>query len=249
MASENPNQEYFKITWQKENEKIHCETSLAELFPTSGSSLQQFCALFARCASTEKRGAAHRLRSTITDKYIGKQNSNCGTCMLIASADSRTDEPIRTNSRKEGKCITRGSSRKQRKAKKQCKDDEEPPWFREIVEGEESEDDEEIDYNDDYRGVEYSNTGEFTEYYDQMFRMVGQVSLKKILKCWIRQIHPKKQTQHPYNGGKLKENSIMLFGKENVGEQTKPPWWPPSLESKEWERSRHKEPDHQKKPG
>lgn len=178
--------------------------------------------------------------------------------MLIASAGSRTDsqtpytvlqEPIRTNSRKEGKCITCGSSRKQRKPKKQCKDDEQPQCVRELVDGDDSEDDEEVNYIEDYRSVQYSNTGQLTEYYDEKFRTIGQLSLKKILKCWIRKIHPKKQTQHPYNGGKLKENSIKLYGKGNVGEQTKPPWWPPSLESKEWERSRHKEPDHQKKPG
>lgn len=77
--------------------------------------------------------------------------------------------------------------------------------------------------------------------YDDRLKAIGQICLKKILKAWIREIHPQKQAKFPYNGGKKKEEAISLYGEDNKGDLTKPEWWPPTL--------RHREPDHQMKPG
>lgn len=77
--------------------------------------------------------------------------------------------------------------------------------------------------------------------YDDRLKAIGQICLKKILKAWIREIHPQKQAKFPYNGGKKKDEAISLFGEDNKGDLTKPEWWPSTL--------RHREPDHQMKPG
>lgn len=65
---------------------------------------------------------------------------------------------------------------------------------------------------------------------DNILGHIQEATLKKILKEWIKKVHPKKQSLYPYNGGKAKEP-----------DKTKPPWWPEDL--------RHKEPDHLKKLG
>ena len=77
--------------------------------------------------------------------------------------------------------------------------------------------------------------------YDERLKAIGQICLKKVLKAWIREIHPQKQAKYPYNGGKKKDEAISKFGEDNKGDLTKPEWWPPEL--------RHREPDHQMKPG
>lgn len=73
------------------------------------------------------------------------------------------------------------------------------------------------------------------EYYRQRFLDIQQLSCKVIAKAWIRVIEPKKQTNHPYNGGK------QISDAKPDPEKTKPDWWPADV--------RHREPDHVRKPG
>jgi len=78
--------------------------------------------------------------------------------------------------------------------------------------------------------------------YHSNFEAIKQIPCKYIAKAWIKVKEPKKQAHHPYNGGKLKDEAIAKFGKDNQGALTMPNWWPK-------EDCRHKEPDHIKKPG
>lgn len=64
-----------------------------------------------------------------------------------------------------------------------------------------------------------------TEIYRTRLSLMLQLTLKKILKLWIKAVHPKKQSLHPYNGGI----------------RTKPEWWPEDV--------KHTEPDHMSKAG
>ena len=87
------------------------------------------------------------------------------------------------------------------------------------------------------------------EVIDTRLRQMKQEYCKKVAKVWIKAKEPLKQTKYPYNGGATKEESIMRFGDEMAGELSKPPWW---CDTQGWQRGegcRHKEPDHQKKPG
>lgn len=112
-----------------------------------------------------------------------------------------------------------------------------------------SEEDEETentnDMNDDAEiqgaRIKIGDREKIWKVYDDRLKAIGQICLKKILKAWIREIHPQKQAKFPYNGGKKKDEAISLFGEDNKGDLTKPEWWPPTL--------RHREPDHQMKPG
>jgi hypothetical protein len=88
------------------------------------------------------------------------------------------------------------------------------------------------------------------EFYEKKFKHIQQVPCKAIAKEWIKVIEPKKQTEHPYNGGRLareaKEKWEAEGGKgkwnpEQNGEYSKPDWWPKNV--------KHKEPDHIKKDG
>lgn len=78
--------------------------------------------------------------------------------------------------------------------------------------------------------------------YHDLFEAIQQIPCKYIAKAWVKVKAPKKQSQHPYNGGKWKAEAIAKFGKDNPGAFTMPGWWPPK-------NCRHKEPDHIKKPG
>ena len=88
------------------------------------------------------------------------------------------------------------------------------------------------------------------EYYTTAFRSINQLCCKDISKAWIRVCHPKKQTTHPYNGGKTGRRSKSEFRYQ--GHYTAPDYWP---SDENWDGlpvpsgCRHKEPDHVKKPG
>ena len=88
------------------------------------------------------------------------------------------------------------------------------------------------------------------EYYTTAFRAINQLCCKDISKAWIRLCHPKKQTTHPYNGGKTGRKSKSEFRYQ--GHYTAPDYWP---SDENWDGlpvpsgCRHKEPDHVKKPG
>ncbi len=93
-------------------------------------------------------------------------------------------------------------------------------------------------------------------YYPFAFRSMNQLACKDIGKAWIRICHPRKQTSHPYNGGKTdgefgSDRSVALYG--YLGHFTSPDYWP---SDEGWqnpsggvEACRHKEPDHVLKPG
>ena len=91
-------------------------------------------------------------------------------------------------------------------------------------------------------------------YYEIAFRVINQLACKDIGKAWIKVGHPRKQTTHPYNGGKKygkygSERSKAEYG--YIGHFTRPDYWP---SDEGWQdpknnACRHKEPDHVKKPG
>ena len=72
------------------------------------------------------------------------------------------------------------------------------------------------------------------EWYIYMFKLMQQCPCKHIAKALITKIHPKKSGSHPYNGGKLAKTSSLT--KQELGNLTKPYWWPPEVD--------HMEPDH-----
>lgn len=73
------------------------------------------------------------------------------------------------------------------------------------------------------------------KWFSDAFRAVQQVSCRVIAKEWIKTIHPKKQSTHPYNGKNPRT------GDRGDPELTKPPYWPKDVI--------HKEPDHINKEG
>jgi len=83
--------------------------------------------------------------------------------------------------------------------------------------------------------IKIGDTITVDEYFDRQFKRIQQLNCKVIAKAWIKVVEPKKQSNHPYNGGKPDPG-----GKADP-EKTKPDWWP--------EGYRHKEPDHVKKAG
>ena len=76
---------------------------------------------------------------------------------------------------------------------------------------------------------------EWEKWFTDAFRAVQQVSCRVIAKEWIKTIHPKKQSTHPYNGKNPRT------GERGDSSSTKPPYWPKDVI--------HKEPDHINKEG
>lgn len=115
-----------------------------------------------------------------------------------------------------------------------------------------SEDDDETDVLDGMETeMQWVKVSELHQkYYTTAFRSINQLCCKDISKAWIRVCHPKKQTTHPYNGGKTGSRSKSEFG--YLGHYTAPDYWP---SDENWDGRpvpsgcRHKEPDHVKKPG
>lgn len=94
------------------------------------------------------------------------------------------------------------------------------------------------DYEDveiNIEALKIGDTAAVGEYFERQFKRIQQLNCKVIAKAWIKVVEPKKQSNHPYNGGKPDPG-----GKADP-EKTKPDWWPAGL--------RHKEPDHVKKDG
>ncbi|OAL22551.1 hypothetical protein AYO22_07109 [Fonsecaea multimorphosa] len=68
-----------------------------------------------------------------------------------------------------------------------------------------------------------------TQWYRQAFLVLQQVACRLVAKVWIKEIHPKKQSTHPYNGQ-------MPRGEPPDPNRTRPPYWPDDVI--------HREPDH-----
>ena len=94
---------------------------------------------------------------------------------------------------------------------------------------------------------------EAADYYNKTFRSINQLCCKDILKAWIRFCHPRKQSSHPYNGGKDQspEESKKASQEEYEygGHYTKPDYWPCDKDWRGNKGVRHTEPDHQLKHG
>lgn len=78
-------------------------------------------------------------------------------------------------------------------------------------------------------------TEDWRKWFYNAFRAVQQQACRTIAKEWIKTIHPKKQSTHPYNGKNPKT------GEKGDPSSTKPPYWPVNV--------KHKEPDHINKEG
>ena len=76
-----------------------------------------------------------------------------------------------------------------------------------------------------YVQLTIGNDAAVKELYESRFQQLQQLGCKIVAKAWIKRIHPRKQTKHPYRGGLPKA----------------PPWWPEGI--------KHREPDHLLKPG
>ncbi len=100
----------------------------------------------------------------------------------------------------------------------------------------------------EYNMVKVCDEDAITRYYYCQLYRIGGNPLKKILKAWIKDIHPKKQGSHPYNGGRQRDDAVKEYGERNGGELTKPGWWPPTTGWPE-QGCRHREPDHLLKSG
>ena len=85
-------------------------------------------------------------------------------------------------------------------------------------------------------------------WYEKVFRSMRQVACKDIVKAWIRYCHPKKQTTHPYNGGKdLEEIERSMNEHGYAGHNSMPWYWPSDIGWKDKSvrvGARHREPDH-----
>lgn len=86
------------------------------------------------------------------------------------------------------------------------------------------------------------------DYYEVAFRSINQLCCKDINKAWIRVGQPKKQTSHPYNGGKTStEKSQAEHG--YLGHYSMPDYWPSDENWTVGWGCRHREPDHVRKSG
>ena len=86
------------------------------------------------------------------------------------------------------------------------------------------------------------------DYYEVAFRSINQLCCKDINKAWIRVGQPKKQTSHPYNGGKTStERSLREY--EYLGHYSMPDYWPSDVNWQAGWGCRHREPDHVRKAG
>ncbi|KAL8657907.1 MAG: hypothetical protein Q9226_001457 [Calogaya cf. arnoldii] len=88
-------------------------------------------------------------------------------------------------------------------------------------------------------------------YYTKGVCQVGQLTMKKVLKQWVKVKQPKKQSANPYNGRKNRpqQERERKDGKPdpNPGISTAPDWWP-TQDGWPTKGCRHKEPDHLRKP-
>lgn len=80
-------------------------------------------------------------------------------------------------------------------------------------------------------------TQAITNYYESALKRFQQLNCRVVARAFIKFIEPRKQTSHPYNGGKPSPGSAP--GSAGDPELTKPEWWPPDV--------MHKEPDHLRK--
>ena len=114
--------------------------------------------------------------------------------------------------------------------------------------------DDEDEVPDELEGAETESVGirvadVILHYYEIAFRLIGQLCCKDILKAWIRICHPRKQSSHPYNGGKSDNVELSKARYGYLGHFTKPDYWPSDENHAVGWGCRHREPDHIKKPG
>lgn len=77
--------------------------------------------------------------------------------------------------------------------------------------------------------IRMDETERWYEWMQNAFKAIQQIACRSIAKEWIKAIHPKKQSTHPYNGN-------MPRTERKSPDRTRPPYWPRDV--------KHKEPDH-----
>lgn len=92
---------------------------------------------------------------------------------------------------------------------------------------------------DNMVALEIGDTEKVLAYYETALKHFQQINCRQIAKAFIKFIEPRKQVNHPYNGGKPPAGALP--GQKGDPERTKPKWWPAGVQ--------HKEPDHLKKEG
>lgn len=85
--------------------------------------------------------------------------------------------------------------------------------------------------------IKVCETEKWEKWFDNAFKAIQQQACRFIAKEWIKLIHPKKQSTHPYNGNYPRQKAPCAEQTPMpCAERTKPPYWHPDI--------RHKEPDH-----
>ena len=95
----------------------------------------------------------------------------------------------------------------------------------------------------EYKQIRIGDEEAVRKCYHDNLEAIQQIPCKHIAKAWVKVVEPKKQANHPYNGGKTKWEAIAKYGREQQGRMTAPPWWP------DVDICPHTEPDHIKKQG
>ncbi|KAF1981151.1 hypothetical protein K402DRAFT_425618 [Aulographum hederae CBS 113979] len=118
----------------------------------------------------------------------------------------------------------------------------------ESVEEEEEEDDDDDDGPDEGpvsplvgTVIQISNAQQCKDFYMKALHAVQQLTMKEILKAWIKVICPSKRTTYPYSVGKSmkkqrRKNGVKSSQIRHEDCTPGPPWWPKHV--------RHIEPDH-----
>ncbi|KAK5052136.1 hypothetical protein LTR84_002940 [Exophiala bonariae] len=77
--------------------------------------------------------------------------------------------------------------------------------------------------------IQVDDQARLEQWFTDAFVDIQQVVCRLIAKVWIKKIHPKKQSTHPYNG---------QMPRDQIADpnRTRPPYWPKNV--------KHKEPDH-----
>lgn len=78
-------------------------------------------------------------------------------------------------------------------------------------------------------GIRLDDESRWWQWFRTAFLAIQQQACRLIAKEWIKTIHPKKQSTHPYNGN-------FPRNQQADPQKTRPPYWPSGL--------LHREPDH-----
>lgn len=86
-----------------------------------------------------------------------------------------------------------------------------------------------------YLCISSSADEQWRDWFRCAFETVQQSACRHIAKEWIKMIHPRKQSSHPYNGRVVQQKKALTLT------SSRPPYWPDHIQ--------YREPDHIKKGG